>query len=123
MGNILNQIGIENYILGIRSAPTRWALRLTGAQTNKEKGISNLKITAEQGRYLAPYARVHQCDAPIRGALAQHFDLLAEVRNNAVTCRRCFVIHNIFFNHACLVTKTKQEVSVAVIAIVLHDMP
>ena len=51
-------IGIENYLLGIRSAPTRWVLRLTGAQTNKEKGIANLKIASDQGRYLAPYARV-----------------------------------------------------------------
>jgi hypothetical protein len=33
-------------------------LRLTGAQTNKEKGIANLKIASDQGRYLAPYARV-----------------------------------------------------------------
>ena len=51
-------IGIENYLLGLRSAPTRWMLRLTGAQTSKEKGIANLKITAEKGRYLAPYARL-----------------------------------------------------------------
>jgi hypothetical protein len=51
-------IGIENYLLGIRSAPTRWVLRLTGAQTNKDKGIANIKITAEKGRFLAPYARL-----------------------------------------------------------------
>jgi hypothetical protein len=50
--------GIENYVLGLRSAPSRWVLRLTGAQTNKEKGIQNLRITAEKGRYLAPYARL-----------------------------------------------------------------
>jgi hypothetical protein len=51
-------VGIENYLLGLRSAPTRWVLRMTGAQTNKDKGIANLKITAEKGRYLAPYARL-----------------------------------------------------------------
>jgi hypothetical protein len=51
-------IGIENYILGIRSAPTRWMLHLAGAETNKDKGIENLKVTAEKGRYLAPYARL-----------------------------------------------------------------
>jgi len=50
-------LGIENYVLGLKSAPTRFMLRLTGAQTNKDKGIANLKITAEKGRYLAPYAR------------------------------------------------------------------
>src|SRR5207253_2736233 len=42
-------IGIENYLLGIRSAPTRWVLRLSGAQTSKEKGMANLKITADKG--------------------------------------------------------------------------
>jgi hypothetical protein len=51
-------VGIENYLLGLRSAPTRWLLRMTGAQTDKEKGIANLKITAEKGHYLAPYARL-----------------------------------------------------------------
>ncbi len=51
-------IGIENYLLGLRSAPARWVLRLSGSQTNKEKGIANLKITAEKGSYLAPYARL-----------------------------------------------------------------
>jgi hypothetical protein len=51
-------IGIENYLLGLRSAPARWVLRLSGAQTSKDKGIANLKITAEKGRYLAPYARL-----------------------------------------------------------------
>jgi hypothetical protein len=51
-------VGLENYVLGLRSAPSRWVLRLTGAQTNKEKGIENLKITAEKGHYLAPYARL-----------------------------------------------------------------
>ncbi len=51
-------IGIENYVLGLRSAPARWVLRLSGSQTNKEKGMANLKITAEKGSYLAPYARL-----------------------------------------------------------------
>jgi len=51
-------IGIENYVLGIRSAPSRFLLRLAGAETNKEKGIANLKVTAERGHYLAPYARL-----------------------------------------------------------------
>jgi len=51
-------IGIENYVLGLRSAPTRWVLRLSGAETDRNKGIADLKITAEKGRYLAPYAQI-----------------------------------------------------------------
>jgi hypothetical protein len=59
-------IGIENYLLGLRSAPSRWVLRLTGAETNKEKGLANLKMTAEKGCYLAPYARVLLVIASLR---------------------------------------------------------
>jgi hypothetical protein len=59
-------LGIENYVLGIKSAPTRFVLRLSGAQTNKEKGIASLKVTAEKGRYLAPYARVLLAIAALR---------------------------------------------------------
>src|SRR5262245_46975573 len=59
-------LGIENYILGLRSAPTRWMLRLSGAQTNKDKGIEYLKVTAEKGRYLGPYARLLLAIAALR---------------------------------------------------------
>jgi hypothetical protein len=59
-------IGLENYVLGLRSAPTRWFLRLTGSQTNKAKGIANLQITAQKGRYLAPYARLLLVIAALR---------------------------------------------------------
>ena len=59
-------LGIENYVLGIRSAPSRFFLRLSGAQTNKEKGIANLQVTAEKGRYLAPYARLLLAIAALR---------------------------------------------------------
>jgi hypothetical protein len=59
-------IGIENYVLGLRAAPTRWVLRLSGAQTDKNKGIANLKITAEKGNYLAPFARLLLVIAALR---------------------------------------------------------
>jgi hypothetical protein len=59
-------LGIENYVLGIRSAPTRWMLRFTGAQTNKAKGLENLKITADKGRFFGPYARLLLAIAALR---------------------------------------------------------
>jgi hypothetical protein len=59
-------LGIENYLLGLRSAPTRWFLRLGGARTDKEKGIGYLKVTAEKGRYLGPYARLLLAIAALR---------------------------------------------------------
>jgi hypothetical protein len=51
-------VGIENYLLGVTPAPVRWILRLSGAQTNKDEGIAKLRLTAEKGRYLAPFARM-----------------------------------------------------------------
>jgi len=80
-------LGIENYILGLRSAPTRWMLRLSGAQTNKDKGVEYLKITAEKGRYLGPYARLLLAIAALRDedkATAKKLlsDLAREFPNN-----------------------------------------
>jgi len=59
-------IGVENYMLGVSSAPVRWFLRLGGAETNKEDGIAKLRITAEKGHYLAPYARLLLAVAALR---------------------------------------------------------
>jgi hypothetical protein len=51
-------VGIENYMLSLKAAPIRWFLGLTGAGTNKQEGIRLLKLTAERGHYLAPFARL-----------------------------------------------------------------
>jgi len=59
-------IGVENYLLSLRPAPIRWMLRITGAQTDKEVGIQKLRVTAENGRYLQPYARLLLAVAALR---------------------------------------------------------
>lgn len=59
-------VGVENYLLGINPAPVRWLLRLGGAQTDKDEGIAKLRLTAEKGRYLAPYARLLLAVAALR---------------------------------------------------------
>lgn len=59
-------VGVENYLLGSNSAPVRWILRLGGAQTDKEEGIAKLRLTAEKGHYLAPYARLLLAVAALR---------------------------------------------------------
>jgi hypothetical protein len=59
-------IGVENYLLGINPAPVRWLLRLGGAQTDKDEGIAKLRLTAEKGHYLAPYARLLLAVAALR---------------------------------------------------------
>jgi hypothetical protein len=58
--------GVENYLLGVSPAPVRWFLRLGGAQTDKSRGIEELRITATRGHYLAPYARLLLAVAALR---------------------------------------------------------
>ncbi len=59
-------VGIENYMLGLTPVPVRWILRLYGAETDKERGIKDLELTAEKGHYLLPYARLLLAVAALR---------------------------------------------------------
>jgi hypothetical protein len=59
-------IGVENYLLSQKSAPIRWLLRLGGAQIDKEQGLARLRLTAEHGRYLRPFARLLLATAALR---------------------------------------------------------
>jgi hypothetical protein len=59
-------VGVENYLLGSKSAPVRWLLQMTGAQTNKEEGVQRLRLTADKGHYLAPFARLLLAVAALR---------------------------------------------------------
>ncbi len=58
--------GIQNYLLSLKPAPVRWVLRMTGAQTDKEAGLASLKIVAEKGHYLKPYAALLLAVAALR---------------------------------------------------------
>jgi hypothetical protein len=59
-------IGVENYLLSLKAAPVRWILRLHGAQTDRQKGVATLRLTAEHGRYLQPYAELLLSVAALR---------------------------------------------------------
>lgn len=59
-------IGVENYLLSLKPAPLRWILRASGAETNKQTGIDKLRLTAEKGHYLMPYARLLLAVAALR---------------------------------------------------------
>jgi hypothetical protein len=58
--------GVENYLLSQHAAPVRWILHAGGAQTDLGTGIEELKITAEKGHYLQPYARLLLAVADLR---------------------------------------------------------
>ena len=51
-------VGVENYMLSLKSAPARWLLRLAGAQTDKDRGVEKMKLAAQYGHYLQPFARL-----------------------------------------------------------------
>lgn len=59
-------IGVENYLLSLKPAPIRWFLRVSGAETDKENGLEKLRLTAEHGHYLMPYARLLLAVAALR---------------------------------------------------------
>ena len=59
-------IGVENYLLGSTPAPVRWILSVTGSQTDKQEGVKRLRLTAEKGYYLAPFARLLLAVAALR---------------------------------------------------------
>jgi hypothetical protein len=59
-------IGVENYMLSTKAAPLRWLLRLAGGETDRATGIARLRLTAEKGHYLAPFARLLLAVAALR---------------------------------------------------------
>jgi hypothetical protein len=63
--------GVENYMLSLKSAPLRWLLGVTGAATDREEGVRLLTLTANQGHYLAPFARMMLSVAALRDGHSQ----------------------------------------------------
>ncbi len=59
-------VGVENYLLSLKPAPVRFILRISGAQTDRTAGIEKLRITADKGHYLLPYARLLLAVAALR---------------------------------------------------------
>ena len=64
-------VGIENYMLSLKAAPIRWFLGMAGAGTNKAEGVRLLKLTAEQGHYLAPFPRLMLAVGELRDGRTQ----------------------------------------------------
>jgi hypothetical protein len=64
--------GFSKYIIGSMAAPVRWFLRLGGVTGNKTEGMAELRLTAEHGRYLAPFARILLAIAYVREKDPEH---------------------------------------------------
>jgi tetratricopeptide (TPR) repeat protein len=59
-------VGVENYMLSIKSMAVRWVVRMSGWQTDRTLGIAELQLIANKGRYLAPFARFLLAVAALR---------------------------------------------------------
>ncbi|MHB1937676.1 MAG: hypothetical protein ACYCOR_13950 [Acidobacteriaceae bacterium] len=59
-------VGMENYILGLKPAPVRWLLQMAGGETNRALGEQDLELTAAQGHYLRPLAKLLLAVAAMR---------------------------------------------------------
>jgi len=91
-------VGVENYILGLKPAPVRWLLRMYGARTDKDLGIEKLRLAAEKGHYLVPFAQLLLAVAALRDKNRnQARDLLAglarEFPNNRLYQRELERLH------------------------------
>ncbi len=71
-------VGVENYLFSLKPAPVRWILQAGGAETDRDKGVQDLRLTAERGQYLSPYARLLLAVAALRNKdVPRARDLLA----------------------------------------------
>jgi len=78
--------GISQYLVGSMAAPIRWVMRLGGVSGDKAAGIRDLQLTAERGRYLAPFARILLAIAYVRDRdKAQARQLLVSLQNDFPT--------------------------------------
>jgi hypothetical protein len=79
--------GIAKFIFGSMPFPVRWVLRLAGYRGDRDGGLRELQLTAEKGRFLAPFARILLAIAHLRQdnrahALEQLTGLRAEFPTN-----------------------------------------
>src|SRR6185295_4372660 len=59
-------LGVENYLLSLKPAPLRALLWLTGSQVDRQKGLEELRMTAQYGHYLEPFAKLLLAVAALR---------------------------------------------------------
>ena len=74
--------GISKYLIGSMAAPVRWLVRLGGIAGDKQEGVKELKLVADRGHYLAPFADILLAIAYVRDHDKAHArELLASLRD------------------------------------------
>jgi hypothetical protein len=78
--------GISKYLIGSMAAPIRWLVRLGGVSGDKQAGIKELRLVADRGHYLAPFANILLAIAYVRDHDKPHArELLAALRTEFPT--------------------------------------
>ncbi len=74
--------GVENYLLSLKAAPVRFVLKLTGSLVDREQGIREVKMTAQHGHFLEPFAKLLLAVAALRdNNRSSARELLSELHN------------------------------------------
>jgi hypothetical protein len=59
-------LGAENYLVSIKPVLVRWIARLSGARDDRERGLQQLRLAAQHGRFLKPFAKLLLAVAALR---------------------------------------------------------
>jgi hypothetical protein len=65
-------VGVENYMLALKPAILRLFLLMRGDPMDKEEGIRQIRLCAEKGHYLAPFARLMLAVTDLRAGDKTH---------------------------------------------------
>ncbi len=65
-------VGVENYMLALKPAILRLFLFMRGDAMDKEEGVRQIRICAEKGHYLAPFARLMLAVTDLRAGNMAH---------------------------------------------------
>jgi hypothetical protein len=75
-------LGVEHYVLSLKSAPVRLLMRMTGARIDAEKGLQEVHQAAAHGHYLEPFAKMLLAVAALRDQRTQDAkSILTELHN------------------------------------------
>ena len=59
-------LGAENYLVSSEPVLVRWIARLSGARDDRERGLQQLKLAGQHGRFLKPFAKLLLAVAALR---------------------------------------------------------
>jgi hypothetical protein len=59
-------LGAENYLVSIKPMLVRWIARLSGAKADQQLGVQQLRLAAQGGRFLKPFAKLLLAVAALR---------------------------------------------------------